>query len=129
MEIQLSQEQGNVPVSVFKLKGNLTSEVELQKQAEAVHKAGIHHILLDLSELAFMSSAGLRALHHIFSVLRHRENTEDAKKGITAGTYLSPNLKLYKPNKNVLEVLKTSGYDMFLEIHHDYKKAIESFEP
>jgi hypothetical protein len=26
-----------------------------------------------------------------------------------------------------MEVLKTAGYDMFLEIHTDYKKALASF--
>ena len=128
MEINLSQEQGKVSVSVFKVKGNITSEVGLQEKAKEVHDAGIHHILLDLSEVPYMSSAGLRALHYIFSLLRtHEESAQATKAGIAAGTYLSANLKLYKPNKHVTEVLKTAGYDMFLEIHTDYKKAIASF--
>jgi len=49
------------------------------------------------------------------------------KKGIVAGTFTSPHLKLYNPTSHVLEALKTAGYDMFLEIHRDYKKAISSF--
>ena len=128
MEINLTQEQGKVPVVVLKVKGNITSEVELQAKAKEAHDAGSHHILLDLSDVAYMSSAGLRALHSIFSMLRtHSESDQATKAGIAAGTYLSPNFKLYKPNKHVMEVLKTSGYDMFLEIHQDYKKAIQSF--
>ena len=128
MEINLSQAQGNVSVTVIKIKGNITSEVELQEKAKEVHDSGIHHILLDLSEVPYMSSVGLRALHYIFSLLRtHEESDQATKAGIAAGTYLSPNLKLYKPNKHVTEVLKTAGYDMFLEIHTDYKKAIASF--
>jgi hypothetical protein len=128
MEIQDLQEQGRVPVTVFKLKGTFTSEVELQEKAEVAHKNGAHYMLLDLSEVTYLSSAGLRALHSIFSLLRtHGENDEATKKGIVSGTYLAPNLKLYNPNKNVLQVLKTSGYDMFLEIHSDYQKALASF--
>jgi hypothetical protein len=34
---------------------------------------------------------------------------------------------LLKPSKSVAEVLRMSGYDMFLEIHQDLKKAIASF--
>jgi len=129
MEISVSQEQGKVPIAVLKVKGNVTSENELQEKAMEVHDSGTHHILLDLSEVPYMSSAGLRALHYIFSLLRtHGETDQATKAGITAGTYLSPNLKLYKPNKHVTEVLKTAGYDMFLEIHQDYKKAIQSFK-
>jgi len=128
MEINISHEHGKTPVAVLKIKGNLTSEAELQEKAEAVHNAGTHHILLDLSEVPYMSSAGLRALYSIFSLLRtHGDSDQAAKAGIAAGTYLSPNLKLYKPNKHVTEVLKTAGYDMFLEIHQDYKKALASF--
>jgi anti-anti-sigma factor len=128
MEINISQDQGKVPVTVIKVKGNITSGGELQEKAEEVHEAGIHHILLDLSEVPYMSSSGLRAIHHIFSLLRtHGESDQATIAGIAAGTYLSPNLKLYKPNKHVAEVLKTAGYDMFLEIHTNYKKAIASF--
>lgn len=128
MEIAVSQEQGKVPVTVFKVVGNLTSESELQEQAKKAHASGVHYILLDLSEVPYLSSAGLRALHFIFSLLRtHGASDEEAKAGITSGTYLSPNLKLYKPTKHVLEVLKMSGYDMFLEIHTNFEKAIASF--
>lgn len=128
MEITVLQEQGKVPVTVFKIKGNVTSDVELQEQAQKAHASGTHYILLDLSEVPYMSSAGLRALHSIFSLLRtHGASNEETKAGITSGTYLSPNLKLYKPNDHVREVLKISGYDMFLEIHTNYDKAIASF--
>jgi anti-anti-sigma factor len=128
MEINVSQDNGKVPVTIFKIKGDITSEVELQDQANAAHEAGSHHILLDLSEVPYMSSAGLRALHYIFSILRtHGDSDRATREGIASGTYVSPHLKLYKPNNHVLEVLKTAGYDMFLQIHNDYKKAIASF--
>jgi len=129
MEIKTSQDKGKVPVTVFKLKGNLTSEVELQEQAKAAYQAGTRHILLDLSDVPYTSSAGLRALHYMFSLFRTTsdETDQQMRSGITAGTYISPHLKLYKPNTHVTEVLKTAGYDMFLQIHTDYKKAIASF--
>jgi 2-iminoacetate synthase ThiH len=128
MEINVSQDQGRVSVTVLKIIGNLTSESELAAQADKAHDAGSHHILLDLSEVPYVSSSGLRALHYIFTLLKTAEDNKTAEKeGIVSGSYVSSHLKLLKPNKHVLEVLKTAGYDMFLEIHTDYQKAIASF--
>ena len=130
MELKLSQEQGRVPVTVIHPRGNLTSEEELQGAARQAFDAGARNILLDLSEVPFMASAGLRALHEIYALLRTdaAEESDDAvRRGIAAGTFTSPHFKLLKPNRNVLEVLKVAGYDMFLEIHTDLKRAVASF--
>jgi hypothetical protein len=130
MQITVSQEQARVPVTVFRLKGDLNSEVQLQTEAQEAYDAGARHILLDLKEVAYMSSAGLRAIHHIFMMLRSdtpAESDKAMKAGISAGTFTSPHLKLLSPTKHVHEVLKTAGYDMFLEIHQDYKRALASF--
>jgi hypothetical protein len=48
-------------------------------------------------------------------------------KGINAGTYKSPYLKLYKPSKGVVETLKLAGFDMLLDIYDDKQAAIASF--
>lgn len=130
MEISISQEKGKVPVSVFRVKGDLRSEDELLSEAKTAYESGTRNILLDLSGVRFMSSSGLRAVHKIFNLLRTDapdESDEAMRSGISSGTFTSPHLKLLKPQKNVLEVLKLAGYDMFLEIHQDYKKAIASF--
>lgn len=130
MEITVTEEQARVPVTVFRLDGELTSEDTFSAKVREAHQAGTRNMLIDLSEVPYMSSAGLRALHAAFTLLRSESPEEsDAamRKGITAGTFTSPHLKLLNPNKHVLEVLKTAGYDMFLEIHHDYKKALASF--
>ena len=131
MQITISHEQDPVPVTVFHLNGDVTSEVELQDKAKEEFNAGARNILIDLSEVPYMSSAGLRALNYIFRLYRRdtvEESDEAMKIGIAAGTFTSPHLKLLKPNKNVLEVLKTTGYDMFLEIYQEQKKALASFQ-
>lgn len=130
MEITITHEKARVPVIVFHLDGELTSEETLSTKVREAHQAGTRNILIDLSKVPYISSAGLRALHAAFSLLRTESPEEsDAamRKGITAGTFTSPHLKLLNPNKHALEVLKTAGYDMFLEIHHDYQKALASF--
>lgn len=130
MEISASQMQGRVPVTVFHIKGPVISNVELQQQAQEAFDAGTQNILLDLTDVPYMATSGLRALHFIYTLLRTdtpEESTEAVNKGIAAGTFVSPHLKLLKPSAHVMEALKVAGYDMFLEIHRDLKRAIASF--
>ncbi len=130
MEISVVQEQAPVPVTVFRLKGDLTSEEELHTQAQAAFDQGARNMLLDLKEVPFMSSSGLRAIYAIYNMLRERtaaESDEAIRSGLASGAYTSPHLKLLNPNKHVLEVLKTAGYDMFLAIHDNYQRALDSF--
>jgi anti-anti-sigma regulatory factor len=85
---------------------------------------------LDLSQVALVSSAGMRVLHNIFMMLRQDQSGQDeqtVKMGIASGSYTSPHLKLLKPSEAVQRALRVAGFDMFLEIHQDYKKALASF--
>lgn len=132
MEIRVTQEQGRVPITVLHITGdvNAASADRFQAQARQAYDAGARNMLIDLSQVLLLSSAGLRALHIIFNMLR-RDSPEESdaviRKGLTDGTFKSPHLKLLNPNKNVSQTLRTAGFDMFLEIHDDLQKAIVSF--
>ena len=130
MEITVSNEVGKVPITVLHLSGNLTDEEPLVSRAESEYQSGMRYALLDLSDVEFVSSGGLRALHVVFTLLRSHgpeESDEAISKGIARGTYTSPHLKLYNPSKEATASLHVSGYDMFLEIYKKYKEAIASF--
>lgn len=132
MEIVVSEERARVPVTVFQIKGELTAESEgqLVEQAQKAYDAGTRNLLLDLGKVTFLSSAGLRAIHQIFVLLRAdspEQNDEIVRAGIKAGTYHSSYLKLLKPSSNVTQVLKASGFDMFLDIYSSKRKALASF--
>jgi anti-anti-sigma factor len=130
MEIIVSQEQGRVSVTVFRVKGEINAATyeQLQKRAEEVVAAGTRDLLIDLTEVPYMSSAGLRALNHIFNLLDRDANMSEAvRKGVANGTYKSPHLKLLNPTPRVLEALRMAGFDMFLEIHHSHADALASF--
>lgn len=130
MEIHVSHEQGRVPVTVFHVKGNLTEAETLHAQAQQAFEGGMRYLLLDLREVPFISSSGLRALHRVYMLLRTDAPNESDKlvgPGIRDGTYKSSYLKLLKPSKAAMEVLSLTGYDMFLDIHQDLKEAIASF--
>ena len=72
MDITVKQEAGRRPISVIHVKGDIDSNTYQQVQAEIDKSiaSGIHNMLLDLSEVPFMSSAGIRVLNHTFNELR-----------------------------------------------------------
>lgn len=134
LKITVSHEQGPVPVTVFRLEGDIdgTSYEALQTQATSVYQSGTRYLLLDLGKVKYMSSAGLRALHKIFDMLNSDITQESEKKiarGVIDGSYKSPYLKLLNPSRDVLQTLSISGFDMFLEIHKNAKAAIKSYHP
>jgi anti-anti-sigma factor len=132
VDIVVSHEQGRVPVTIFHIQGKISVNTyeQLQAQAQEAFKAGTRSLLLDLSEVTYISSSGLRALHYIFNLLRTDspgESEAAMHQGLRDGTFKSPHLKLLNPQPPVLDVLSTSGFDMYLEIHHNLKDAVASF--
>jgi len=130
MDISSWQESGQIPVTILQLKGDLTAEEQLVDKAQTVFQDGARDIILDLSGVPYISSAGLRAIHVIYMLLRSADpqDEETAVRGITRGTYKSPHLKLVNPSRNGLKALTTSGYDLFLDIHDSIPKAVASFK-
>lgn len=132
MKIDISQKTGRVPVTIFRISGEIAagSYKELEQQADEAFEAGMRDLLLDLTDVTLLSSSGLRAIHHIFTLLR-TESPEDSddtvRKGVRAGTYRSPHLKLLRPSPTVRKALEVSGFDMFLDVHSDLKEAVDSF--
>jgi len=134
MEIKVSTENGRVPVTVLHVDGNIDSATyqTFQSKVNELIKDGAQYILVDLSHAPYVSSAGFRALHQIFNDLRARHPTsnlseEEVKKGIRAGTYKSPHLKLLNLSKETKTTFEMSGFDMFIETYDDRKMAIASF--
>ena len=120
LSILVGQEQGNVTVTVLKVEGDIdaSSYTDLQDKANEVIEAGATHILLDMANVEYMGSAGFRAIHAIANMLDpdHQE-----------GMYKSKYIKLLSPHGEVARVIKTLGFDAFLEIHDDRDAAIASF--
>ena len=130
MDFKITQEQGRIPVMVIQIIGELTSDEELIAQAQAAYDDGTRDLLIDLSQVSYMSSIGLRAIHELFLLMKSDqpgESREVMMEGVRSGTFKSPHLKLYNPPPDVMSVLKTTGYDMYIEIYTDYDKAIASF--
>ena len=132
MDVTVTQENGRVPVSVIQVAGNTDSASadEFEKKVMEVIDGGARHLILDLSKVPYMSSAGLRVLQNAFDKLRSLSTSESDKemyRKINEGSFTSPNLKLLNPTKDVVEVLKMTGFDMLVSIETDLKKAVDSF--
>jgi anti-anti-sigma factor len=134
MEIKVTNESGRVPVTVMQIEGNLDSSTyeQFQTTARKLVDEGARYILIDLSHAPFVSSAGLRAFHTLLNELRSRNpegdlSDEQVKKGISAGTYKSPHLKLLNLSPETKSAFETSGFDMYIDTFTDRKAAINSF--
>jgi anti-anti-sigma factor len=132
MEVKVSTAKGRVPVTILHVTGNIDSATHMAFQAEAEEqiKGGARHLLIDLSDVPFMSSAGLRAISALLNQLRTlNSDVSEAEmlKRINEGTYKSPHLKLLNLSKQTRTAFETAGFDMYIETFTDREKAIASF--
>ena len=120
LNIMVGQEQGNVPVTVLRVEGDIDASTHtiLEEKGSEVIAAGASNILLDLSGVHYMGSAGFRAIHAITNMLDNSESVGIAK---------SKHLKLFNPSDEVSRVIKTLGFDSFLDIYRDRDEAVNSF--
>ena len=136
MEITISQEQGRVSVSVIRIAGHLDGQTyqDLIEKAREVVKAGTKNILLDLSDLTYISSAGLVSLHTIALMTRGEEPPDPEQGWSTLKSMdtardggMQKHLKLLNPRSEITNVLEMVGFSEFFEVFTDKQKAVDTF--
>lgn len=138
MNITTTQVQGKVPVTMMKLHGELDASCYLDVIAAAKKLAqqGVHDLLLDLSDMTFMSSAGLMALHSITMLMQGKEppNPEDGwgamhdiAHDVDQSTGYAAHTKLLRPQPRVAKTLTITGFDQILQVFNDQDEAVASF--
>jgi len=120
LNIAVEQAKGQVPVTVLHLQGDIDAATHgaLTARAEAEIGEGATNILLDLGDVGYMGSAGFRALHAISNMLEPES---------AGGMGKAKRLKLLNPSADVSRVIKTLGFDVYLDIFRDQDEAIRSF--
>ena len=138
MNISVSHAQapGRVPVAVVKLDGQLDGQSyqDLINKGQELFKAGAHDFLLDLSDLTYISSAGLVALHSL-ALLTRSEPLPDTEGGWSAyrsmgrssEAGIQQHVKLLNPRSEVMGVLDMVGFGNVFEIYTNPDEAINSF--
>ena len=136
MNISVSQAQGNVPVTVVKLDGQLDGQTyqELITKAQELYNAGTRDFLFDLSDLTYISSAGLVALHSV-ALLSRGEALPDTDSGWSAYRSmgrsseggLQRHVKLLNPRSEVMSVLDMVGFGNIFQLYTNLDEAVNSF--
>src|SRR3990170_6987498 len=126
MEITISQEQARIPVTVFQVEGriNMGNADNLIKQAEQSYADGTRDLVVDLSQVASMTSAGLRAILSILKLFTFGSSQGGSGAGVSGK---STHFKLVGPTKYVEMVLNTAGFDRYIEIYPEVPAALASF--
>lgn len=128
LNITTSQVQGEVSVTVFHLNGHLHGNTEKQilDRARQSYEEGSKYVLLDLSKLEVLSSAGLRAIHNIFNLFTPQSDVEIIRQHRDE-PYKSPYVKLVCPNPDIYYILNITGFLQNLLIYNNMDDAINSF--
>jgi anti-anti-sigma regulatory factor len=136
MNITVSKEVGRVDITVLGLEGRLDGQTyqALIERAQSIYKDGSRDFLIDLSNLTYISSAGLVALHTV-ALLVNGHPLPDTEAGWStiratgrAGSEgMQKHIKLYNPNQDVKNLLEMVGFSNAFEIFTDLDKAIQSF--
>lgn len=128
LNITASQIQGKVPVTILHLSGHLhgNTEPELLDRARQALEDGSKYLLLDLSGVEVLTSAGLRAIHNIFNLFTPQSDRALIKQH-GSEPYKSPYFKLACPNPNVYYVLSIAGFLQNILIYNNLDEAIGSY--
>jgi anti-anti-sigma regulatory factor len=120
MEIKISHVTGHVPIAVFQVSGrvNLGTTEALEKAARRAYESGDRYLLLDLSGIDSLTSAGLRSIHMIYNLFGGQSTEKQAP---------SPYVKLLNPPPEILTVLQIAGFTRFFETFTDQRSALASF--
>jgi anti-anti-sigma regulatory factor len=136
MQITVDQVQARVPVTVLAIHGDLDASNYEQVIAKAreLYAADVRHLLLDLSDMPFMGSSGVVALHSVALLMRGAtppdpqsgwqafHSIDDARAG-----GVQQQVKLLGPQPKVGRTLQMTSMDDFFEIYTDMQAAIASF--
>jgi anti-anti-sigma factor len=128
LTITSSEIQGDTPAIVLHLSGHLhgETETELLDHVQQAQAEGFKHLLLDLSGVDVLTSAGLRAIHNIFNLFTPRRDAEVIQQHGDE-PYKSPYFKLVCPNPDVYYVLNIAGFLQNILIYNNLEDAVNSF--
>lgn len=136
MDISVTRARGSAAIAILKLGGKLDGQSyqELLNQVQELYHAGMRDFLLDLTDLTYISSAGLVALHSV-ALLVCGKPVPDPESGRSA--YRAPgrsseagmqeHVKLLNPRAEVTSVLDMVGFKSVFEIFTDLDQAVDSF--
>jgi anti-anti-sigma factor len=126
-----------VPLTILELDGELDASnfEHVIDGVRDLYRSGTRALLLDLTNLTFLASSGLVALHSIVRIL-HGEQPDDVEAGWDVLHHLGDDaaagetqreVQLAAPQPAVERVLQRTGLDRLFVVHPDRATGIASF--
>ena len=108
----------DVPVTVFHLKGWLDAQSEEQflEAARTAYEGGARHLLVEMSELDTLTSAGMRAIQKVYQMFTPKEDR-----------FKVAYLKLCNAPPQIYNVLGITGFLQNIPMYESLDAALESF--
>lgn len=119
-DLRISSEvvQAETPVTVFHLRGWLDaqSEEQLLESSRLAYDNGVRYLLIDMSELDTLTSAGMRALQKVYQMFTPKEER-----------FKVPHVKLCNAPPQIYNVLGITGFLQNIPMYESLDTALRSF--
>ncbi len=89
--------------------------------------AGTRYLLIDLTNVEYVASAGLAALHNIYKLFTPQQEVEAWENEKHGEPYKSAYMKLAGASPSVYYVLNIAGFLQNIAIYPDLEGALKSF--
>ncbi|MDQ2692107.1 MAG: STAS domain-containing protein [Chloroflexota bacterium] len=118
LRIETEQAQADVPVTIFRLRGWLDaqSEDQLLEVARTTYDSGARYLLIDMSDLDTLTSAGMRALQKVYQIFTPRDDSARVA-----------HLKLCNAPPQIYNVLGITGFLQNIPMYESTDTALQSF--
>ncbi len=117
LKIVSEQKQARVPVTVFHISGWLDAQSEAQflETARLAHDEGARYLLIDMSDLDTLTSAGMRAIQMVYQIFT------------PPGEDKMAHLKLCNAPPQIYNVLGITGFLQNIPMYENMESALETF--
>src|ERR1041384_7845684 len=118
LRITAEQMEADVPVTVLHLRGWLDaqSETQLLETARTAFDGGAHYLLIDMSDLDTLTSAGMRALQKVYQIFTPKEDR-----------FKVAHLKLCNAPPQIYNVLGITGFLQNIPMYESLDAALQTF--
>jgi len=118
LRITSEELQADVPVTVFRLRGWLDaqSEEQLLEAARNTYDNGARYLLIDMTDLDTLTSAGMRALQKVYQIFTPKEDQ-----------FKVAHLKLCNAPPQIYNVLGITGFLQNIPMYESRETALQSF--
>jgi len=132
MEIDVEIHQAKEPIAIMRLTGeiNASNFIQVSDKAQELYLNPARNLIIDLSEVPGISSAGLAAIHKIallYSGVPQRVE-QNVNPDFTHSSNARKHVKLLNPQPEVDRTIEQAGLKLFFKVFKDLDSAIASFQ-